>query len=99
MALYYKMGQLLRNVSGFLLQNVTTLLQIATVIAKCNDFITKGKSDYKIRHLLQNSSLHSLLELPQGAILGLTLSNLYVLDMLRTFNRHECLPYLGVSTI
>ena len=37
---------LLQNASGFLLQN-------AVVIAKCDDFITKCNSNYKIRRLLQ----------------------------------------------
>ena len=44
---YYKMRRsLLQNTSGFLLQNVT-------VITKCNNFITKSDSFYKMQRLLQ----------------------------------------------
>ena len=39
---YYKMRQLLQNGSGFLLQNVTVLLQNETVITKCDVY-------YKLR--------------------------------------------------
>ena len=44
---------LFQNASGFLLQNATVLLQYATVITDCGDFITKCDSCYKMRHLLQ----------------------------------------------
>ena len=44
---------LLQNASGFLLQNATALLQNATVITKCDDFIRKYESYYKMRRLLQ----------------------------------------------
>ena len=40
--------------AGYLLQNVTVLLKIATVILKFVDSITKCVSYYKIRRLLQN---------------------------------------------
>ena len=51
---YYKMRRsLLQNTSGFLLQNGTVLLQNATVITKCNYFIIKSDSFYKMRRLLQ----------------------------------------------
>ena len=42
---------LLQNASGFLLQN-------ATVITKCDDFITKCDSCYKVQHLLQIATVH-----------------------------------------
>ena len=42
---------LLQNASGFLLEN-------ATVITKCNNFITKYVSYYKIRRLLQIVTVH-----------------------------------------
>ena len=45
---------LLPKYINFLLQNATVLLQNATVIAKCDDFITKFDSHYKILRLLQN---------------------------------------------
>ena len=38
----------LQNASGFLLQNATVLLQKVTVITKCNDFITKRDSYFKM---------------------------------------------------
>ena len=57
---YYKVWQsLLQNASAFSLQNATVLLQNATIIAKCEDFITKYDSYYKMRHLLQNVSAHT----------------------------------------
>ena len=43
---------LLQNVSAFFLQN-------ATVITKCDDFVTKCDSYYKMRRLLQNASINS----------------------------------------
>ena len=43
----------LQNVSGFLLQSATDLLQNAIVIPKCHDFITKCNSYHKMRRLLQ----------------------------------------------
>ena len=50
---YYKVWQsLLQNASAFSLQN-------ATIIAKCEDFVTKYDSYYKMRHLLQNVSAHT----------------------------------------
>ena len=48
---------LLQNVSAFLLQNATVLLENASVITKCNNFITKCDSYYKMRRLLQNTSV------------------------------------------
>ena len=62
MEVYYKMREillqnvtiiLLQNASGFLLQIATVLVQNATIITKCNDFVTKSNSYYKMRHLLQ----------------------------------------------
>ena len=41
---------LLQNASGFFLQNAAVLSQNATVITKCDDFITKSNSYYKKRH-------------------------------------------------
>ena len=38
----------LQNASGFLLQNATVLLQKVTVITKCNNFITKRYSYFKM---------------------------------------------------
>ena len=45
-------------VSFFITQCV--LLQNATVITKCDDFITKCKSYYKMRHLLQIATVHDI---------------------------------------
>ena len=53
---------LLQNVSGFLLQNVTVLLQSATVITKYDDFITKCDCYYKMRRLLQIATVRRSLE-------------------------------------
>ena len=39
---------LLQNVSGFLLQNATVLLQNVKVITNCNDFTTKCDNYYKM---------------------------------------------------
>ena len=51
MTVHYKMRQIL-------LQNVTAiLLQKATVIIKCDDFITKYDSCYKVRRLLQITTI------------------------------------------
>ena len=52
---------LLQNASGFLLQNATVLLGNATVIRKCDDFITKCDSCYKIRRLLQIATVQSFI--------------------------------------
>ena len=52
---------LLQNASGFLLQNETVLLQNATVITKCDDFITKCDSYYKMQRLLQIAAVRCLL--------------------------------------
>ena len=58
---YYKMRQkfitkcdrsLLQNATGFLLQN-------ATVITKCDDFITKCGRYYEMRRLLQIATVHA----------------------------------------
>ena len=45
---------LTQNASSFLLQNATVLLQNALVITKCGSY-------YKVRRLLQNTSVHSLI--------------------------------------
>ena len=65
MTLYYKMWQtLLQNATAILLQNASPfLLQYATVITKCNDFITKCDSYYKMRGSLQNAWVHTKCEL------------------------------------
>ena len=52
---------LLQNASGFSLQNAAVLLQNATVITKCDDFITKYNSYYKMRRLLQIATVHLLI--------------------------------------
>lgn len=66
MTLCYKMQQifitksdnsLLQNASVFLSQNVRVLLQNATVIKKCVDFI-QNSNYYKMQHLLKLASLH-----------------------------------------
>ena len=66
MTLCYKMQQifitksdnsLLQNASVFLSQNVRVLLQNATVIKKCVDFI-QNSNYYKMQHLLKLVSLH-----------------------------------------
>ena len=52
MTLYYRMRQIWsQNVTAILLQN-------ATVITKCDDFITKCNSNYNIKRLLQIASVH-----------------------------------------
>ena len=38
----------------FFIKNVKIFIQLATVTIKCVDFITKGNSYYKLRHMLQN---------------------------------------------
>ena len=48
---------LFQNALGFLLQNETVSFQIATVMTKYVDFISKYDSYYKVRHLLQNASV------------------------------------------
>ena len=52
---------LLQNASGFLLKNATVLLQNVTVITKCDDFITKCDSYYKMRRLLQITTVHAIM--------------------------------------
>ena len=49
---------LLQNASVFLLQNTTVFLQNATVVTKCDDFITKCDRYYKMRRLLQIATVH-----------------------------------------
>ena len=53
---------LLQNASGFLLPNATALLQNATVITNCDNFITKCDSNYKIRRLTQIATVQILFE-------------------------------------
>ena len=52
---------LLQNVSSFLLQHVTILLQNATDITNYDDFITKCNSLYQIRRLLQIATVRRLM--------------------------------------
>ena len=52
---------LLQKASGFLFQNVIVLLQNATGITKCDDFIKKLDSHYKMRRLLQIATVQSLM--------------------------------------
>ena len=61
MTVYYKMRQmLLQNATAILLQNVTgLLLENTTVITKCDDFVTKCDSCYKMRRLLQIATEHT----------------------------------------
>ena len=47
----------LHNASGILLQNATVLLAISTGITRCDDFITKYDSFYKMRRLLQSATV------------------------------------------
>ena len=60
---------LLQNGLGFLLQNVTVSLQIATVITKCVNFITKCNRFYKIQRLLQKRSINSSMNIKRLAAL------------------------------
>ena len=53
---------LFQNALGFLLQNETVSFQIATVMTKYVDFISKYDSYYKVRHLLQNASVQWLIQ-------------------------------------
>ena len=68
MTVYYKIRQmLLQNVTAILfskcdrnlLQNATVLLQNVTVITKCDDFMTKRDSYYKMQRLSQIATVHS----------------------------------------
>ena len=77
MTVYYKMRQiylqnataiLLRNALGFLLQNVTVLLQNATVFTNYNDFITKCNSYYKMQRLLQIATVQNMKTMISGNI-------------------------------
>ena len=52
---------LLHNTSGFLLQNVTVLLQNSTGITNFDNFITKCNSYYKMWHLLQIATVHMIM--------------------------------------
>ena len=47
-----------QNVSGFLLQNATVILQNAAIITNCDNFITKCSSYYKMWCLLQIATDH-----------------------------------------
>ena len=49
---------LLQNTLRFSLQNPTVLLQNATGFTKCDDFITKCDSYYKMRRLIQVATAH-----------------------------------------
>ena len=77
MTVYYKMRQiylqnataiLLRNALGFLLQNVTVLLQNATVFTNYNDFITKCNSYFKMQRLLQIATVQNMKTMISGNI-------------------------------
>lgn len=46
-----------QNTSAFLLQNAKFLFQNAAVHRKCNDFIAKCDTCYKMRSFLQNASV------------------------------------------
>ena len=50
---------LLQNATAVLLQNATVLLKSATVIAKCDDFITNRDIYYKMRRLLQIATVQT----------------------------------------
>ena len=52
---------LLKNASGFLLQNATVLLLNAIVITKRDDFTAKCDSYYKMRRLLQTGIVQEYL--------------------------------------
>ena len=54
---------LLQNASGFLLQNLTVLLQNVIVITNCHNFITKCDSYYKMLGLLQIATVQTFLEI------------------------------------
>ena len=53
-------GLLLQSATAFLLQSAQVLLQIATGITKCDNFITKCDRYYKVRRLLQSATGHTL---------------------------------------
>ena len=57
---------LLRNASGFLLQNTTVLLQNVTVVIKRNNFITKCYSYYKLRQYIVSAKSTSSRRLTQS---------------------------------
>ena len=75
---------LLQNASEFLLQNATTLLQNATGITNCGDFITKCDSYYKMRRLLPIATVHKLSDstmrqyICQSCITSASLSKVYI---------------------
>ena len=54
---------LLQNPSAFLLQNAKFLFENAAVHRKCNDFITKCDTSYKMRSFLQNASIRGAINL------------------------------------
>ena len=50
-----------QNAIAIFLQNVSdVLLQNTSVVTKCIDFISKCESYYKMRHILQNASVHKV---------------------------------------
>ena len=46
-----------KSATFFVFQNATVLLKNATVLTKCDDFFTKCDSHYKMRCLIQNTSV------------------------------------------
>ena len=82
MTVYYKMRQIL-------LQNVTVLLQDAIVITKCNNFITKWDSYYKMQRLLEIATVQLIITVQNQS----TFSSEYLVFF---FLRHF---YLSTSTL
>ena len=99
MTVYYKMRQillqnaiaillhkcdrsLLQNAPGFLLQN-------AAVIAKCDDFITKCNSNYKIRRLLQTALVQCGLKIITFGPISETFYAVTYLELIRKVLRNN----------
>ena len=80
---------LLQNAPGFLLQNATVLLQNAAVIAKCDDFITKCNSNYKIRRLLQTALVQCGLKIITFGPISETFYAVTYLELIRKVLRNN----------
>ena len=80
---------LLQNAPGFLLQNATVLLQNAAVIAKCDDFITKCNSNYKIQRLLQTALVQCGLKIITFGPISETFYAVTYLELIRKVLRNN----------